>query len=524
MDKKSMKRIISLSVFFSILFFGTGCKKFLSLDPPNALSGNNFWKSKTDVENFTNGMYEQFRKAVARENMKADNGSYNFPFFAFAGEVRGGMTRENPSIAGTRPYIGDLSNNSLKSLFIDAKRGSYNWYQIFNVARFSKWEFFYKVIAAANIAVDRVDGVPGLTDAEKKQYKAEAIFLRNMSYFLMVRQWGDVAYYTDAYHTAPLKRMPMVDVLKNVKADMQAVKNDLPWTYSDPVFVAVRGMRGSAIALLMHVDMWLASFDAPNAAEYYTDVDKLGDELRQENGGAYALLDLARNGEIFKGRSKEGLFEVPQNANYGESFGWSYFYDFVYYNRLNPSQSGYPYVYYDATYLKAIYPDGESDKRKTYWFDGGGADMYSGSGKSHMTKFYVSLDPKAIDGTSFDASQIIFRYTDAILLQAEALANLGNEQKALSVVNIVRDRAAAAPLTSTGDVLKNDIFFERCRELIGEGHYWYDIVRTRRIIDPAYKFGYHCTVEQYKAGAWTWPINKSALTNNPLMTLNNYWE
>jgi hypothetical protein len=59
---------------------------------------------------------------------------------------------------------------------------------------------------------------------------------------------------------------------------------------------------------------------------------------------------------------------------------------------------------------------------------------------------------------------------------------------------------------------------------MGEGHYWYDVVRTKRIIDNSYKFGYHCTVEQYKAGAWTWPINSSALVNNPGMTLNNYWQ
>ena len=58
---------------------------------------------------------------------------------------------------------------------------------------------------------------------------------------------------------------------------------------------------------------------------------------------------------------------------------------------------------------------------------------------------------------------------------------------------------------------------------MGEGHYWYDVVRTRRIIDPEYKFGYHCSVQQYKDGAWTWPIAESARVNNPGITLNNYW-
>jgi starch-binding outer membrane protein, SusD/RagB family len=513
-----MKRIVSILVVTTLLLFGSGCKKFLSLDPPNALSGNNFWKTRNDVENFTNGMYELLRKSVARLDMKADAGAFNFPFFAFSGDLRGGMAKETATGWG-RSYIANLSNNNIKALIIP---GEY-WYGIFNMGRFTQWDNFYKVIAAANIAVDRVDGVPdpSLTEADKKQYKAEAIFIRNMAYFLMVRQWGDVAYYTDAYHSAPLKRMPMVEVLKNCREDLMSVKEDLPWTYKDPVFVAVRGMRGSALALLMHINMWLAGFDTGNEKGYYEAVDALGDELYNENAGAYELLPLERNGEIFKGRSKEGLFEVPQNANYGESFGWSYYYDLVYYNRLTKDDS-HPYISYDTKFMETIYPVGQADKRIDYWFDA--STMYSNDKTFKMLKFFVNRDPNSVDGTSFDASQIIFRYTDAILLQAEALANLGNDTKAQEKVNIVRGRAAAAPLTSTGGDLKNDIFFERCRELLGEGHYWFDVVRTKRIIDPSYKFGYHCTVEQFKAGAWTWPIHQSALVNNPGMTLNTYWQ
>lgn len=518
-----MKQNISICIIALLLLFGSGCKKYLNVDPPNALSGNNFWETKTDVETFTNGLYEMLRKSVSRIDMKASAGSYNFPFFAFSGDLRGGLAKENTEIGWGRTYIGNLSNNNIKALFVDATSGGNNWYRIFNMIRFSQWDQFYKVIAACNIAIDRIDGVPDptLTDANKKQYKAEAIFIRNMCYFLMVRQWGDVAYYTDAYHSAPLKRMPMVEVLKKCREDLMPVKEDLPWTYKDPVFVAVRAMRGSAIALQMHIDMWLAAFDIGNEQSYYQEVDKLGDELQNQNEGAYALLPLERNGEIFKGRSKEGLFEVPQNANYGESFGWSYYYDLVYYNRL-ATDATHPYISYDPTFMQTIYPIGAADKRTTTWFDV--STMYSGNRSFKMNKFYVSSDPNTIDGTFFDASQIIFRYTDAILLQAEALANLGQDAKAKDKVNVVRDRATATPITSTGDELKNDIFFERCRELLGEGHYWFDIVRTKRIINPSYKFGYHCTVEQFKAGAWTWPIHVSALTNNPQMTLNSYWQ
>ncbi len=67
--------------------------------------------------------------------------------------------------------------------------------------------------------------------------------------------------------------------------------------------------------------MWLACFDQDNKSIYYQQVIKYGEELRNENGGVYSLLPIEKTGEIFKGRSKEGLFEIPQNARYRESFG-----------------------------------------------------------------------------------------------------------------------------------------------------------------------------------------------------------
>jgi hypothetical protein len=511
-----MKRIIYFS-FMALIFSGFGgCKKYLNLDPPSDLSGNNFWQTKADVEAFTNGTYELLRKAVTRGDLTQPGGEDEFPFFIFGGDFRGAPVQYGSTIWG-RTYIPDLAANNIRNLL----PGTY-WGDIWNMQRFGQWDRFYKVIAAANIAYAKIDDVkdPAVSEAKKKAYKAEAVFLRCFCYFLMVRTWGDVPYYTDAYHTAPLKRTPMVEVLKNCEADMRAVKDDLPWTYDDPVFVAVRAMRGSALALMMHINMWLASFDNTNKTAYYEVVDQLGDQLRNENGGAYTLLPLERSGEIFKGRSKEGLFEIPQNANYHESFGWSTFYDHVKFDDKQPNN--YPYISYDSKFMHEIYPEGVPDKRTKLWFRDG--TEYAGDVKFRMTKFLISTDPTALDGFGFDASQTVFRYSDAILLQAEALAELGQSSKAKQVVNIVRARAEAPDLTVDGDELKKQIFYERCRELMGEGHYWYDVVRTRRIIDLSYKFGYHCSVDQYKAGCWTWPIDPAALINNPGMTLNTYWQ
>jgi hypothetical protein len=515
-----MKRIIYFTFLLILSVAAGSCKKFLRLDPPTDLSGNNYWQTKADVENFTNGLYELFREAVFRKDMTASPGVDEFPFFAWGADMRGAPVLAN-SGGVKRDYITYLSNNDITTVVNSLPNGYSNY---FNAKRFTLWDRFYKVIAAANIAYSRIDGVPDptLSSSDKARYKGEAAFVRNITFFFLVRLYGDIPYYTKPNNTEPLTRMKMVDVLKKCVDDLKQTKDGLPWTYDNTAQRAVRAMRGSSLILLMHIDMWLASFDETNATAYYQEVDKFGDELKNQNGGAYELLPLSRSHEIFKGRSKEGLFEIPQNVNYGESFGYSAFSDNVLYAPYKNKAITTSYLSYKKDFMEKLYPPGNADNRKQAWFDV--RYMYDAGNTFLMLKFTNVFANQNAEDANPDDNQTVFRLPDAYLLQAEALANLGNDAKATTLVNIVRARAGADDITTKGSDLKDDIFYERCRELMGEGLYWYDVVRTRRIISNDYKFGYHCSVEQYKSGCWTWPIDKSALINNPGMTLNNYWQ
>lgn len=516
---KEMKNIFFITVSAVLLFSSAGCKKFLSLDPPNDLSGNNFWQSKDDAEQFTNGLYELFREAVFRPDMTAPPGVGEFPFFTYSGDLRGAPFQPS-SFVSWRNYFFQLAFNDIRGLETPGDQQG-NFYGYFNHVRFTQWDRFYKVISGANILMLKLDDIEGLSDADKAKYKGEAAFLRNLCYFFMVRLWGDVPYYTEAYHTEALPRMNMVEVLKKCSADLLTYKDGLPWTYDDPALVAVRAMRGSALALNMQINMWLAAFDEANAKDYYEAVDKSGTELYTQNGGAYMLLPLEQTRVIFKGRTKEGLFEIPQNVNYGESFGYSAYSDNVLRAPYKNFQIKSSYIFYDPKFMHELYPDGEPDKRKNLWFET--SSMFKTDGTFLMLKFANVFANETAEDANPDDNQTIFRLAGLYLLHAEALADLGDEERAKTMANLVRNRAGAAPITSSGKDLKDDIFFERCRELMGEGQYWYDVVRTKRIINNDYKYGYHCTVQQFKDGAWTWPINESARINNPYVVLNEYW-
>lgn len=70
----------------------------------------------------------------------------------------------------------------------------------------------------------------------------------------------------------------------------------------------------------------------------------------------------------------------------------------------------------------------------------------------------------------------VFRITDAYLMAAEAALHTGNQAKADEYLNAVRQRAdeAAVAVTATQEL----VMLERHKEFIGEGHRFFDVMRT----------------------------------------------
>ncbi|MDQ1152753.1 RagB/SusD family nutrient uptake outer membrane protein [Sphingobacterium zeae] len=497
------RKFIYTALLGASLILGSCGKDFLNITQIDKLTGNNYWTNKGDVEQYMGGIYSTFREATMTNI-----------FFPASGDLRCAPTNRTSATSGSgRDYIAYLRNNNLSMIFARENDFSY-----FGFPRITKWDTFYKMVQNANIVCYQLDNkdMPFLSERQKSAYKAEAIFLRSLAYFFMVRLYGDVPYYTDV-NTNPLPRTNMVTVLKNISADLDATYKDLPWTYDDPSVIAVKAMRGSALALNMHINMWIAGFTTEDKSINYEKVAALGKELMEENGGAYELLDLKRTKEIFKGRTREGLFEIVQNFNYGESFHLSASYsDYVLHapNKVTSKS----YIYYDPKFMEKMYPVAEADLRKTYWFD---KDIYSTNGDFQCLKFSNVFMEEGEDNNP-DDNQMIFRYSDPILLRAEALAELNRDEEARTVVNVIRKRADASEISVSGDDLKDAIWWERVRELLGEGNFYYDLVRTKKVMNTEYTMA-PMSVGAFNAGGWTWPIDKSAMNNNPYMRLNNYW-
>ncbi|WP_270089213.1 RagB/SusD family nutrient uptake outer membrane protein [Sphingobacterium sp. SYP-B4668] len=502
MKYQGIKTIIYIFLTASLFTISSCGKEFLNLTPIDDLSGNNYWKRERDVNQYVQGIYNTFRDATMQ-----------MMFFPASGDLRCAPINRTSATSGAgRDYISHVMNNNLNAAI-------YGDFSYFGFDKITRWNLFYKMAQSANILYYEVGQMESsiLSDRQRDAYRAEAVFLRNLAYFFMVRLYGDIPYYTEAYQSSPLPRTNMIQVLKNGLADMEQHYKNLPWTYDDPSIVAVRAMRGAGITLMMHMNMWIAGFTTEDKIPYYEKVAELGGEILT-NGGAYELLPLERTKEIFKGRTKEGLFEIVQNLNFGETFHLSAtFADYVL--RAPNKVTTRSYIYYDTKFMETLYPRGEQDKRKTVWFD---EYIYNTDGMMQMLKF-VNVFMEEGEDYNPDDNQIVFRYADPILLRAEALAELNREDEAREAVNMIRRRAGAKlAQTETGEELKDFIWWERVRELMGEGHFYYDLVRTKKVVNSDYT-SRPMNVVAFNSGGWTWPIHKDALLNNPFMTLNNFW-
>lgn len=499
-----IKKLAYILAVTALVLSTSSCDKFLNVTPIDALSGNNFWETKKDVEGYTNGIYLRLKTKIGNTAL--------LPSL----EIRGNWIG---SSSGPITYI-NLIYNNLKGII----GGGDDFDGV--IRENMSWKGWYDVIAASNILHAEVGNMPEsiISASEKKRYQAEAVFTRNLSYMYICKMFGDAIYYTDAYNSKPLPRLPQLEVLKKCIADMNSAKDNLPVKYPEASLLGLRPTRASAVALLMHLNMWAAAWDTADKSVYYKAVTALGEELKTYTDYRLLPITVENTKRIFKGRSSENLFSILQDYNYGETFAdyanSSYFFShYPYRGTVTTTTSR---MAYQGNYLEKLYPAGIADQRRALWFD----NVSENSLTFQFKKFINTYARGSGSGVTMvsDDSAIIFRLSDAILLVAEAHAELGQETEAKAFLNQIRLNAGASEITTGGETLKDDIFKERCRELIGEGQYYFDLVRTKRVVNSEFANS-PMSVGNFNNGAWTWPliITAEERNANPGLIGNNFW-
>lgn len=361
----------------------------------------------------------------------------------------------------------------------------------------SVWNGLYNTIFRANFAMERAAQVQFPNAADQAALIAEAKFLRAFAYLQLTKGWGDVPLLLTTEDHAQVvgkPRTPVEEVHQQIIKDLTEAEAGLPATPAD----LGRASKASAEMALADLYLWRSSFlkkgewaQAGAAAErvvasgnWALSSDYLAPFLPANKG-------YPNNREIIwttpssgvDGRSSTDAFclWLPRELGFGSGGGCEII--------------GQPTQWQYSSYAKTVTgADTVWDYRHDVTYRTGGCSTNATIGC--ITFKWPNVDKyrptnRGIGGP-VDVDYPLYRYAEALLIDAEAQFELGNAPEALRLVNLVRararqgtgseTRAEPAPLTA---VSRDAIYMERDWELAHEGKRWWDLLR-RDALEPGY--------------------------------------
>jgi hypothetical protein len=363
------------------------------------------------------------------------------------------------------------------------------------------WANYYQGVFRCNVMIQKLPNIP-MDAAKKARFMAEVKALRAYYYFDIVRMFKNVPLIL-----APLTKVEVPNVLQakpedvylQMEKDLNEAIGDLPVTL--PTNELGRLTKGAATALLGKVYLY-----DNKKAEAAVQLEKVNGTPGGTSSFGYKLMptfaSLWNHANKF---NSESIFEIAysdkSNADWGNFEtgndegnvaaqlmgmrdysrhprgvtallpdyinGWGFM---VVTNELQAALQGdprYASTIFDASKLRA---SGKADDPNSFM---NYTDSYNETGYHFIKYAATNADIKAANPfLNFAINTYVIRLADTYLLEAEALGGTGARAQAL--LDAVRARVGLGSVP----VSLNAIYAERRLELAGEGHRWYDLVRT----------------------------------------------
>ncbi len=483
------KIIYKLCLGFVFLCCASACEDALIEEPRTFLSQETVFSSRAGVTSATLGIYEPFREG----NL-------------YGWWLLGNLEFWSDYIFGR----GSQANASLYQL------GSRGIGRVGNI-----WRGAYSVINRANIVIQQLNEreIPGVDATLASELEAEARFLRALSYFHLVRLFGDCPLRTmpetDQANLA-IPRSPEEEVYAQIFTDLDFAEKNLP----DVNYNEGRATRWSASGLLAIV--YLTRSEWSDAAAKAKEIMDSGQfslvevEVPEDFQKIFGPDVVTHSEEIFslKHARIAGLEFEPlwlmHRAGSGYSLGGNAFAWFG-----NPDS-------WLGDWIEEI---GGPDLRTTDWMYNGPQDEQFLSAEIPMLFKKFRDTESDIPGNDFP----IVRYTEILLIYAEATsqANGGPTPDAYEAANRVRRRAFGLPPDQSSEEadlppglsaseFQDEILLERAKEFVMEGKRWYDLLRTGKTLEVIRASGDKKAAIQEKH--LKWPIPSEEIDNNDAMT------
>jgi starch-binding outer membrane protein, SusD/RagB family len=411
------KKIIKITIVAAFLGLVFSCNQVDDQVPQNSLPAEDAFTTPQGARAALIGAYDALQSA----------NYYGTRYLLFP-DMQGG----NLAWTGTFPSFGQIAN---RGILPD------------NVEVTNMWAQIYVGINRTNQILDKATLLDDPAFTDKNNVLGEAAFLRAFHYFNLVRYWGGVPIKltpTDDVDIVELQqpRNTATEVYNQILIDLNYAIANMPATQSS----RARATIAAARALKARVHLYRSSLGIANEWS-----DAISEAAQAGTGRTLAV----PFGDLFAARNtNEVIWFLESNSVDQNTIAFF----------LLPSPSGGRNELRPTTALQNAYPAG--DVRAI---------------PSNATDFRL----KYYRVTTGDDYVLIFRLAEMILIQAEALVerNTGTDlTDAVALINQIRLRASIGNYAgaATQDALRNEIFLQRRLELALEGHYFFDLVRTKR--------------------------------------------
>ncbi len=454
-----MKRISILLICPVLLLLHAGCSDKIDLYPISDKNIEGFYQNQSQFEQAITGCYNKLRNA----NLKSD---YSY------------MLTESRSDNSWQQV--DYNDGQISRFTENAAT------PIINTA----WADLYNAIMRCNYIITRIADVEFEDANVKKQIEGEALFIRALTYFDLVRYFRGVPLVdkplsiSEAYS---LTRASEEEVYNFIINDLKAAINLLPDVKPKELpnratVLSARGFLGKVYVFQsgypLNKNSWeLAKTELEAVVngigpsgffEKYEDIFLYENENKEQSVFSLGCKSNAQGeGNVYPTRN------APNGIKPGETpltipFGGS------------PSRLFFTDIILDDLFFE------EGDERRVYsiqteWEEKSDVIV---TNEPFIKKYQNGPVAAASD---WDIDWIMLRYTDVYMLYGEALYHTGNQSGALDILNKVRTRAGLRNL-SINDINSTDAFIdillkERRREFCFENQRWLDLVRTDRAMD-----------------------------------------
>jgi hypothetical protein len=449
-----------------LVAFSTGCNEdeFLMRTPPNRYTPNNFFETEDQIRDATIGLYPLAR------------GLYTGAIFQY-GELRS----DNTTFEFNRLDRGRSATEEIDYFLMNPNNGLHA-----NI-----YDPLYTGIARANYIIDRIGDVPFEDETLKLEREAEAYFFRGFYHYLLTLHFGPVVprldpLRDDGESLIGLERQPIEEVYTlSVIPDLTFAIDNLPEEWEDDQ--QGRVTRGAAQMALAK-----AYFARRNFADALPILNDL------VASGTYRLLDDFED-VFFTDNNDEIIYAGQFDAGAGQ--GSEFMFDWVPRSGDDISQdkdrANTGFNIPTCSLIEAFEEGDERFEATIGFYDSDPADA-TNEIIPYSRKFLPIPFPQA---GGVDVDFPIFRYADALLMQAEALIEVegGLPNQAFENINRLRARAGlpfffpgnpdpALDIQTTED-LRAAVKQERRVELAYEASRTYDLRRYGTFVETMLAHG-----------------------------------